>query len=394
MMKITQFIRLGLASVVLMLASTQLQAQIPGGPPSIYGPLDADCGEAVTYFSNYNENLVDTYTWTFTYTNATIHTETTPQVNVTLPNARGTLTILLRLLFKDGTIDYLNYTTQYGRAADRPGPIQGDVDVCGNGNTEVYSIDPVDRAANYRWTVDAPLEIVGAPGNGRQLIGGTSITVRIPTSSSITRQIRVASVTDGTCSATSMNQTLTLNIGPRSYFIEGPTTVSQNSVVSYELNGPNLSNFSWSTSGGLNILSGSTLYRTVVEAPGAGSANVSVSYRSCGALRSASKNVTVTSSGGGGPGFGGFSRNAPLQEQVGLSSASLYPNPATDMVTLTAEKPLQQVVVVNIMGQVLKTLDNVSGTTASIEVKDLEAGTYFVIAQDEGGKHTYQLVVE
>lgn len=255
----------------------------------------------------------------------------------------------------------------------------------------------VAGSSEYRWEVSEPYEIISPNSSDPRVYQGSSrtITVRFPSSNSVTNGwIRAAAISGGTCSTVGNYQTLDIIRGPQTFSITGPSSVARTTVNSFSIPGPNLSNFSWSTPSGLNILSGASTYRIVTEALSTGSGTIYATYRSCGVLKSASKYVTITGNSGGGPGFGGFARNAPMQEEIGLSPGSLYPNPATDQVTLTAEKPLQQVVVVNIMGQVLKTLNDVSGTTASIDVDDLEAGSYFVIAQDEGGMHTYQLVVE
>jgi len=219
--------------------------------------------------------------------------------------------------------------------------------------------------------------------------------IQFPSSGSVTNGwIEVAAISGGTCSAISPYKRLDIVFGPQTYPITGPPSIAQNSVVAFEVNGANLSNFSWSTPGGINILSGANTQRIVVEAPTVTSGNITVTYRSCGVLRSQSKYVTVSGTSGGGPGFGGFARNALLEDETVIGLASIYPNPATDEVTVTSGKPLEQVMVVNLMGQVIKQMDVVSGNTVSLKLQDLKAGTYFVIALDGEGKHTHQLVIE
>ncbi|MEL6539053.1 MAG: T9SS type A sorting domain-containing protein, partial [Bacteroidota bacterium] len=301
-------------------------------------------------------------------------------------------------LFGGGQI-ILNYGTQIGKLPDIPEEIFGPESVCGNNTTRVYSVNPVDRAVEYRWKVSYPYFIVHpTSGDTVRTYQGTqrSVTVQFPGSGSKTRGwISAAAATGGPCAVVGGIQSLYIDFGPQTHQIEGPPSIAQNSVVAFEVNGPNLSNFIWSVPSGINILSGANTDRVVVEAPTVTSGTITATYRSCGVLRSASKQVSVTGTIGGGPGIGGFARNALTEEELGLSQVSLYPNPATDQVSISSESPLKQVTVVNLMGQVIKTLDQISGNTTMLDVKDLKSGVYYVVAVDQlGSKHSHSLIVE
>jgi len=57
---------------------------------------------------------------------------------------------------------------------------------------------------------------------------------------------------------------------------------------------------------------------------------------------------------------------------------SLYPNPAADKVTISAEKQIQIVVISDIFGKKLLEFNNVNSTTLSADIKDLVSGNYLI----------------
>ena len=68
---------------------------------------------------------------------------------------------------------------------------------------------------------------------------------------------------------------------------------------------------------------------------------------------------------------------------------TLYPNPASDRVTLEGVGKEAKVLVINSVGKVVKLLDNVSGSV-TFSVEDLPKGIYFVRV----GTAVRKLVVE
>ncbi|MEL6538312.1 MAG: T9SS type A sorting domain-containing protein, partial [Bacteroidota bacterium] len=280
----------------------------------------------------------------------------------------------------------------------RPSVLQGDGDVCGNNSTLPYSTNPVSGAVAYTWEVTGPYRIVHpVTGNLVTSYTGpqTSVQVRFPSSGSASAQVRVSAVGGGPCGQTSASFNRTITFGPQTRPVNGPSSMAVTNTGTFNVQGTGLTSFSWSFPSGLSALSATTNSNLVVEATSATSGYVTATYRSCGVLRSSSKYVTVSGSSGGGPGFGGPARPALPSLADELPTISLYPNPATDMVTITAEHPLKQISVMNLVGQVIKTLDQVSGKTAEVAVNDLKAGTYYVITIDEeGSKYTQSLIVK
>ncbi|HAA12074.1 MAG TPA: hypothetical protein DCE41_10400, partial [Cytophagales bacterium] len=75
-------------------------------------------------------------------------------------------------------------------------------------------------------------------------------------------------------------------------------------------------------------------------------------------------------------------------------AAELYPNPAVDEVTVRSQGFLEQVSVIDLLGQEVKTLTGLSGHEAKVSLTGLQAGTYFVVAVDTEGKKVQTLVIE
>ena len=74
------------------------------------------------------------------------------------------------------------------------------------------------------------------------------------------------------------------------------------------------------------------------------------------------------------------------------SIATLYPNPTTDLVTVTGEN-LQQVEVINMLGQQVLSVQG-GGNEMQINMSNLPAGIYFVAVTDEEGRKCVQKVVK
>lgn len=73
-------------------------------------------------------------------------------------------------------------------------------------------------------------------------------------------------------------------------------------------------------------------------------------------------------------------------------SVSVYPNPATESVTLTFNEPASQVTVLDITGRIMFTGVNVSGNHLRIDCSDFPAGIYFVSVSSETGKSTRKFI--
>lgn len=84
--------------------------------------------------------------------------------------------------------------------------------------------------------------------------------------------------------------------------------------------------------------------------------------------------------------------------QFDLSSFEMYPNPARQSVTITAPiggQNLKQLRLIDITGKTLLVNDNVSATSATLDISRFGTGMYFMeITGDSGAKATKKLIIE
>jgi hypothetical protein len=71
------------------------------------------------------------------------------------------------------------------------------------------------------------------------------------------------------------------------------------------------------------------------------------------------------------------------------SDIRLYPNPATDLLSISSEKEIQHAEIMNIDGQLVK---SISGQFNSIGISDLSNGFYFVKVYTENGTETIKFI--
>lgn len=417
MKTITQAIRVCLAVIFMMAASTHAHAQSITHVPS------APCGSTVVY-SAYPGNIKNpSYYWTVHFSSGGAYSGGGPSLVVFLPNTSGTASVTVAIsgyieeiirVYNPQTRQYENQvrrtqvtshrstSTRIGGAIpSTPSTLSGPGKVCGNNSTHTYTVSAVSGAGSYHWKVSPPYKIVHPTNSNVLLTEYTgpqrSIQVRFPSSGSVSNgHLKVAAISSGNCPSKGAYRTRTIVFGPITPPVSGPSSMARTTVGRFTVNGLGLSNFNWSSPNGLSPISQTNSNSIVLEALSATSGYVTATYRTCGVTRSSSRYVTVSGSsggGGGGSGFGNPARPA-LQDAVDLPTLGLYPNPASEVVTLTSERPLEQIKVVNMMGQVVKSLDHVSGNTATLKLTDLKPGTYFVISFDSEGKHTQQLIVE
>ncbi|MBK5286540.1 MAG: T9SS type A sorting domain-containing protein, partial [Bacteroidia bacterium] len=86
-----------------------------------------------------------------------------------------------------------------------------------------------------------------------------------------------------------------------------------------------------------------------------------------------------------------------VNEITGQLSVSIFPNPATEKVTINLGKAGRwDVGVWNVVGECVKVLplNPLKGTTASIDVSGLKAGIYFVAVTDDAGNKAVRKVVK
>ncbi len=100
--------------------------------------------------------------------------------------------------------------------------------------------------------------------------------------------------------------------------------------------------------------------------------------------------------------YGAFEINYRILSDITISSGiesefasqiSVYPNPATDFVTVTVPNGSEKISIVNMVGQVVNEM-NVDSETTTINIENLEAGVYFVKIAKANETAVVRVVVE
>jgi hypothetical protein len=90
----------------------------------------------------------------------------------------------------------------------------------------------------------------------------------------------------------------------------------------------------------------------------------------------------------GGPCFVG------VNEKEELTAFSVYPNPANEIVTISAKQNVTAYTVFDITGKVVATRRNIATPTVRIDVDQMNAGVYLIAVETASGKTTQRLVIE
>lgn len=77
-----------------------------------------------------------------------------------------------------------------------------------------------------------------------------------------------------------------------------------------------------------------------------------------------------------------------------LHTVNVYPNPATERVTIQSENNLNTVTIVGMNGQVYYNLNNVNATSHEVDVQFLNTGTYFILSKDREGFSKSKLIIQ
>lgn len=91
----------------------------------------------------------------------------------------------------------------------------------------------------------------------------------------------------------------------------------------------------------------------------------------------------------GTPGTGDTGSSVNVNKEV--SSCKIYPNPATDFISISSEISISRIDIYSYSGALIKQL-NVSGNKAAINISDLNAGIYFVQVKDASGTKMERIV--
>ena len=398
----TRLLAVSLLIVGMTTASTQAKAQTW---VYITGPTNVACGGQGFYnaFAT-GTGTVTSYSWFATFSSGGAASGFGSSFLLNFPNASGAATISLTAYIREsnGTFrsTYSTWNTSYGGVAPAmPGTISGPTHICTPNSTSTYSISAVSGASTYTWSVPNPYKIVH-PSNGSLVNSYTgtqrSISVRFPSSGSVSAGssgwIRVRANSGGACPASSSLRNKNVAFGPQYGSISGSSTLGQSGLYTFRLNGSNLTNISWTYPSGISPWGSTTSSILTVEVLGnSGGGYMRAYYKSCGVNRLASKYVTITNSSGD-PGI--IIPRDVVNETEAVEGVSIYPNPASDVVTITSASYLKSVTLTNVVGQTLRTATDVGGMQATLNVNGLEAGNYFVVAISEAGKQVHQLVVQ
>lgn len=79
--------------------------------------------------------------------------------------------------------------------------------------------------------------------------------------------------------------------------------------------------------------------------------------------------------------------NASVSQHLTTNTTSVYPNPTLGSTTVTCRQEIQSVTILNVNGQVVKTLDNVSSNSVTVSLQEQRSGIYFL--QIQSGQHWF-----
>ena len=74
-----------------------------------------------------------------------------------------------------------------------------------------------------------------------------------------------------------------------------------------------------------------------------------------------------------------------------IAGLKVYPNPTNGMIAVNAQENIQNITIVNLAGQVVKTFDN-NGLTAQLNISDLAAGNYILKITTDQTVGSYQIL--
>jgi minor extracellular serine protease Vpr len=97
-------------------------------------------------------------------------------------------------------------------------------------------------------------------------------------------------------------------------------------------------------------------------------------------------------------GWGKINALAALQQTVGIeelnaANINLYPNPATDQITVQADRTITAIHITDISGRVVAT-QPVNATQTQVDVSTLASGVFFVRLETDGGTITKKLLIQ
>ena len=80
-------------------------------------------------------------------------------------------------------------------------------------------------------------------------------------------------------------------------------------------------------------------------------------------------------------------------EIITLSQAQVFPNPASDRITVKCNKEFNTIQIINISGQIVYSA-TVNGDQTTIDTSNLSAGNYFIRVITNEGAHSVKLIIK
>ena len=74
------------------------------------------------------------------------------------------------------------------------------------------------------------------------------------------------------------------------------------------------------------------------------------------------------------------------QAEIPEPGIRLFPNPASDRLTISTAEIIREITIFDIHGKQVKRITAINSQTSDISVRDLAAGEYFVRTQNEMGR--------
>jgi hypothetical protein len=359
---------------------------VPVRPPSISGPAKLCPGDAGIY-STGTVARARTYTWTV-------------PTGMTIVSGQGTniINVITGPSYTGGTVSVAcNNTCGTGPSRSRtvslnipgtPAPISGQATGLCNSTGVVFSTTGTPEATSYLWSVPPGVTIVSGQGTG-------TITVNV----SNTFTTGSINVTGQNSCGFGLTRSLTIfgtpgQAGP----ISGPTAICPGAtgIVYQVATVAGADVYTWTVPAGATIVSGQGTKIITVDYNTTPASGLVISVRTsnnCGLspIRSLS-GISVNSANCGGPRSG--------DNSAMLSGFSIFPNPATDRITLnfeTMQDSDYRIRITDVAGRLVFTEEGAA--VEGINRKDyavdhLNGGIYFVTLETAGETQVIRLMVE
>ncbi len=340
----------------------------PATPGTITGDRFAVCAGTTHSYSITNVNGV-TYAWTAP-TGSIINGQGTNNVSITFPTP-----------FTTGSVSAVAQNT-CGNSAARtisvrsnpatPGTITGSLNNnCAKTNVAYSVAASTTGATSYNWTVPAFMQIASGQNTN-------AITANFTGSGTGAVSVTANNIC-GSSAARTLNNVTTLPARPAS--ITGTSTVCNNQFgIPFSVTAQAGVTYTWTVPAGASVSTGQGSANITVNWGSTAGNVVVVAGNTCGNAQSRTKAITINC------------RMEDIQDQT----ISIYPNPATDLVTIKFNEELNSTYtyeLIDITGKsVLKEI--LSDYQTEINISKFAKGIYMMKISDETTIRNYRLVIQ